>query len=171
MTPFSEAKIIPYHLTTSMRSTLSHFTPITMFGIILAEFQRGSARRAVSHVVAPWGGYCKNSVTNRAMILGRLRPTLEESLSWGVLGLSLQRWSVSAQGFLGSEIPWLRNFSTEEFLGSGFLGIQGWWVSREQKRHIKLLHIKLCPVGPVTGPPSRVSGQKDVCSLGSEDST
>ena len=42
---------------------------------------------------------------------------------------------------------------------------------REQKRHIKLLHIKLFPVAPVTGPPGRVSGQKDLCSLGSEDST
>ena len=31
---------------------------------------------------------------------------------------------------------------------------------REQKRHIKLLHIKLFPVAPVTGPPGRVSGQK-----------
>ena len=37
--------------------------------------------------------------------------------------------------------------------------------------HIKLLHIKLFPVAPVTGPPGRVSGQKDLCSLGSEDST
>ena len=43
--------------------------------------------------------------------------------------------------------------------------------TREQKRHIKLLHIKLFPVAPVTGPPGRVSGQKDLCSLGSEDST
>ena len=42
---------------------------------------------------------------------------------------------------------------------------------RKQKRHIKLLHIKLFPVAPVTGPPGRVSGQKDLCSLGSEDST
>ena len=44
-------------------------------------------------------------------------------------------------------------------------------IAREQKRHIKLLHIKLFPVAPVTGPPGRVSGQKDLCSLGSEDST
>ena len=44
-------------------------------------------------------------------------------------------------------------------------------VYREQKRHIKLLHIKLFPVAPVTSPPGRVSGQKDLCSLGSEDST
>ena len=44
-------------------------------------------------------------------------------------------------------------------------------ISREQKRHIKLLHIKLFPVGLVTGPPGRVSGQKDLCSLGSEDGT
>ena len=44
-------------------------------------------------------------------------------------------------------------------------------IFREQKRHIKLLHIKLFPVAPVTGPPGRVSGQKDLCSLGSEDST
>ena len=43
--------------------------------------------------------------------------------------------------------------------------------SREQKRHIKLLHMKLFPVAPVTGPPGQVSGQKDLCSLGSEDST
>ena len=42
---------------------------------------------------------------------------------------------------------------------------------REQKRHIKLLHIKFFPVAPVTGPPSRESGQKDLCSSGSEDST
>ena len=42
---------------------------------------------------------------------------------------------------------------------------------REQKRHIKLLHIKLVPVAPVTGPPGRVSRQKDLCYLGSEDST
>ena len=44
---------------------------------------------------------------------------------------------------------------------------------RERKRHIKLLHIKLLlfPVAPVTGPPGRVSRQKDLCSLGSEDST
>ena len=42
---------------------------------------------------------------------------------------------------------------------------------REQKRHIKLLHIKLFPVAPVTGPPGRVPGQKDLCSLRSEDST
>ena len=41
----------------------------------------------------------------------------------------------------------------------------------EQKRHIKLLHIKLFPAALVTGPPGRVSGQKDLCSLGSEDST
>ena len=27
--------------------------------------------------------------------------------------------------------------------------------------------MQLCPVAPVTGPPSRVSGQKDLCSLGS----
>ena len=32
--------------------------------------------------------------------------------------LSLEAWSVSAQGFLGSEISRLRNLSTEEFLGS-----------------------------------------------------
>ena len=43
-------------------------------------------------------------------------------------------------------------------------------IDREQKRHIKLLHIKLFPVGLVTGPPGRVSGQKDLC-MGSEDST
>ena len=42
---------------------------------------------------------------------------------------------------------------------------------REQKRHIKLLHIKLFPVGPVTGPPGRVSGQNNLCSLGSADRT
>ena len=36
----------------------------------------------------------------------------------------------------------------------------------EQKRHIKLLHIKLFPVAPVTGPPGRVSGQKDFMFLG-----
>ena len=42
---------------------------------------------------------------------------------------------------------------------------------REQRRHIKCLHIKLFPVALVTGPPGRVSGQKDLCSLGSEDST
>ena len=42
--------------------------------------------------------------------------------------------------------------------------------TREQKRHIKLLHLKLLPVAPVAGPPGRVSGQKDLCSLGSEDS-
>ena len=40
-----------------------------------------------------------------------------------------------------------------------------------KKRHIKRLHIKLFPVAPVTGPPGRVSGQNDLCSLGSEDST
>ena len=37
---------------------------------------------------------------------------------------------------------------------------------REQKRHIKLWHIKLCPAIPVAGLP----GHKDLCSLGSEDS-
>ena len=43
---------------------------------------------------------------------------------------------------------------------------------REQKRHIKLLHIKLCPVTSVTGLPGRVPpGQKDLCSLRSEDRT
>ena len=42
---------------------------------------------------------------------------------------------------------------------------------REQKRHIRLLHINLFRVAPVTGPPGRVSRQKDLCSLGSEDST
>ena len=31
---------------------------------------------------------------------------------------------------------------------------------REQKRHIKLLHIKLFPVAPVTGAPGQASGQK-----------
>ena len=48
----------------------------------------------------------------------------------------LQEWSVSAQGFLGSEFPRLRNVSIEEFLGSGVPGhprvvsIQGWiWAS------------------------------------------
>ena len=40
-----------------------------------------------------------------------------------------------------------------------------------RKRHIKLWHIKLCPVTSVTGPPGRVSGRKDLCSLGSDDST
>ena len=44
-------------------------------------------------------------------------------------------------------------------------------VAREQKRHIKLFHIKLFPLTPVTGPPGRVSRQKDLCSLNSEDST
>ena len=44
-------------------------------------------------------------------------------------------------------------------------------LNREQKRHIKLWHTKLCPVTLVTGSPGRVSGQKDLCSLGSEDST
>ena len=43
-------------------------------------------------------------------------------------------------------------------------------ASREQNRHIKLLHIKLLPLAPVTDPPGRVFGQKDLCSLGSEDS-
>ena len=42
---------------------------------------------------------------------------------------------------------------------------------REHTRHIKFLHMKLSPVNPVTGLPGRVPGQKDVCSLGSEDST
>ena len=40
-----------------------------------------------------------------------------------------------------------------------------------EKSHIKLLHIKLFRVAPVTGPPGRVSGQEDLCCLGSEDST
>ena len=31
--------------------------------------------------------------------------------------------------------------------------------------------IKLFPVAPVTSPPGQVSGEKDLCSLGSEDST
>ena len=53
----------------------------------------------------------------------------------------------------------------------GNFGIPEAPVYREQKRHIKLLHIKLFPVAPVTGPPGRVSGQKDLCYLGSEDST
>ena len=52
--------------------------------------------------------------------------------------------------------------------GGGGFGGSG---SREQKRHIKLLHIKLFPVTLVTGPPGRASGQKDLCALGSEDST
>ena len=43
--------------------------------------------------------------------------------------------------------------------------------SREQKRHIELLHVKLFPVALVTGPPGRVSRQKDLCCLRSEDST
>ena len=42
---------------------------------------------------------------------------------------------------------------------------------RVQKRHIKLCHTKLCPVTPVTGLPGRVPGQRDLCSLGSDDST
>ena len=43
---------------------------------------------------------------------------------------------------------------------------------REKKRHIRLLHIKLFFVTPgVTGLPGRVPGRKDLCSLGSEDST
>ena len=41
---------------------------------------------------------------------------------------------------------------------------------REEKRHIKLWHIKLFPVTPVTGP-GRVPGHKNVWSLGFEDST
>ena len=40
-----------------------------------------------------------------------------------------------------------------------------------EKAHKNFFHIKLCPVTPVTGLPGRVSGQKDLCSLGSEDST
>ena len=43
------------------------------------------------------------------------------------------------------------------------------WLSEltcwKKKRHIKLLHIQLFPVAPVTGPPGRVSGHKDLCSL------
>ena len=31
--------------------------------------------------------------------------------------------------------------------------------------------LKLCPITPVTGLPGRVPGQKDLRSLGSEDST
>ena len=42
----------------------------------------------------------------------------EEFLGWGLLGLSLEGCSVSAQGFLSSEVSRLRNLSTEEFLGS-----------------------------------------------------
>ena len=38
-------------------------------------------------------------------------------------------------------------------------------IYREQKRHIKLLHIELFPVAPVSGPPGRVSGQKDLCNF------
>ena len=38
-------------------------------------------------------------------------------------------------------------------------------ILRDQKRHIKLLHIKLCPVTLVTGLFGRVPGQKDLCSL------
>ena len=62
-------------------------------------------------------------------------------------------------------------------LGGGILGLAAgggecrFYFYGEQKRHIKLLHIKLFAVAPVTGPPGRVSGQKDLCSLGSEDST
>ena len=56
---------------------------------------------------------------------------------------------------------------TEFVLG----GAGNFACSGEQKRHVKLLHIKLFAAAPVTGPPDRVSGQKDLCSLGSEDST
>ena len=41
----------------------------------------------------------------------------------------------------------------------------------DQKRHLKAQHIKLCPVTPVAGLLGRISGQKDSCSMGSEDST
>ena len=37
---------------------------------------------------------------------------------------------------------------------------------REQKRHIKLFHIKLCPVTPVTGPPGRGIRTKRFMFLG-----
>ena len=41
-------------------------------------------------------------------------------------------------------------------------------LATEQKT---LLHINLFLLAPVTGPPGRVSGQKDLCSLVSEDRT
>ena len=44
-------------------------------------------------------------------------------------------------------------------------------VYREQKRHIKVWHTKLCPVTPEAGDAGRAPGQKYLCSLGSEDST
>ena len=80
----------------------------------------------------------------------------------------------------------LNNFQALLFLQDFFAGIMIVWFSESsefhlldppspelgsRKRDIKLWHIKLCPVTSVTGPPGRVSGQKDLCSLGSEDST
>ena len=43
-------------------------------------------------------------------------------------------------------------------------------ISGAEKEHKTLAH-KLCLVTPVIGLPGRVPGQKDLCSLGSRDST
>ena len=44
-------------------------------------------------------------------------------------------------------------------------------IFKDQKRHMKLWHVKLSPVTTVTGLPGRVPGQQDLCSLRSENST
>ena len=78
------------------------------------------------------------------------------------------------RGHLGPWGPKLEKESENEFLGAlgpGAQKVENGVENREQKRHIKLSHIKLFPVAPVTGPPGRVSRQKDLCCLGSEDST
>ena len=40
-----------------------------------------------------------------------------------------------------------------------------------EKAHIKLLQNNFFPVAPVTSPSGQVSGQRDLCFLGSEDNT
>ena len=52
------------------------------------------------------------------------------------------------------------------------LSVEFWGFSLENKERAEMAQIKLLqklfPVAPVTGPPGRVSGQKDLFSLGSD---
>ena len=97
-----------------------------------------------------------------------------------------RHWSIPISGEIHMDQSLVHTFSWGNSYGpwtnapessskvSPYTGIGPWMAIprfREQKRHIKLSHIELFPVALVTGPPGRVFGQKDLCSLGSEDST
>ena len=43
--------------------------------------------------------------------------------------------------------------------------------SRNKQQHLEIEHMELCPVALVTSPPGRAPREKDLCSLGSKEST